>query len=839
MSEPKKTWAELRAAVGELRQQLSGLYAMIPSNITFRSLPNGRTRIYFLPNHMNGSEVPLLYTDVSASDNLSSGSCRRLTLHHLLEPSFPATTQNKLSREELLMWERKRQSPSWGITSYELHPNTGKLIFPAASNLFQCVDTGFSSSLLYPTEIRMNLPGAKLNPQMCPCNSELVAFIHNQDIYVTHTVTGHTQRLTFAHKNTGNIQDDPLSAGIPSYVIQEEFCRYQGFWWQPTTADDVYRIAYEEVDESEVKIYGFPSYLHNYGEVEEFRFPRAGTSNSKSSLKLVEFKVSTSCQIINKRELEMSTPLNYLFPWMEYLVRVGWTPESDFIWVQLLDRKQQRLELKLISVDYFVEVPSSPVASPASYSPPSPLLPNSPSSNHLNFIKNKPMVHTLCSQESDLWINVNNLLYFFPKSDANEVKFIYVNEDTGFRHLYLFTVPLAFALNGIEDVLGSSSGQPTASRPIALTVGEWEVLGQQIWVDLENDHVYFLGLRENPLEKHLYAVSLKRPGEIRLLTRPGFSYNVDFSEDCKLIVMSYSNIQKLPVCEVLRVSHKDNSIDGIQLTTVGYLMEPRMPEGEFYCPELYTHNINDGTELYAMVFKPHNFQHGRKYPTVLHIYGGPEVQVVSNTFKGMRQLRLHMLAAQGYCVVAIDSRGSRHRGLAFEGHLRCKMGTVELSDQVEVLQWLASTLELIDMKRVAILGWSYGGYLSLMGLAHYPEVFKVAIAGAPVTNWSLYDTGYTERYMDLPEYNQSGYKKGSVLAYVNQFPDEENRLLIIHGLIDENVHFLHTTQLINALVKAGKPYQLQVYPNERHSLRHVDASKHYETVLLSFLQNNL
>nr|XP_022905301.1 dipeptidyl peptidase 9-like [Onthophagus taurus] len=240
-----------------------------------------------------------------------------------------------------------------------------------------------------------------------------------------------------------------------------------------------------------------------------------------------------------------------------------------------------------------------------------------------------------------------------------------------------------------------------------------------------------------------------------------------------------------------------------------------------------------------MVFRPHDYIPGQKYPTVLNVYGGPEVQLVSNTFKGMRQLRMHMLAARGYCVVAIDSRGSQHRGLGWEGHLKGRMGTVELEDQVEVLKWLAESLKCIDMDRIAIHGWSYGGYLSLMGLAHYADVFKIAIAGAPVTNWSLYDTGYTERYMDLPDQNPQGYLEGSVLNYVNKFPEQENRLLIIHGLIDENVHFYHSSQLISALVKAGKPYSLQVYPNERHSLRHLDASKHYETTLLSFLQNHL
>lgn len=240
-----------------------------------------------------------------------------------------------------------------------------------------------------------------------------------------------------------------------------------------------------------------------------------------------------------------------------------------------------------------------------------------------------------------------------------------------------------------------------------------------------------------------------------------------------------------------------------------------------------------------MIFRPHSYRHGQKYPTVLNIYGGPEVQLVTNTFKGLRQLRLHMLAALGYCVLTIDSRGSQNRGVNFESHIKGRLGTVELHDQVEVLQWVAETFGCIDLSRVAIHGWSYGGYLSLLGLAQYPHVFKVAIAGAPVTSWNLYDTGYTERYLGQPQTNQIGYKNGCVLSYINQFPDQENRLLIIHGMIDENVHFAHTSQLINALVRSGKPYQLQVYPNERHSLRHLDASEHYETVLLTFLRNCL
>ncbi|KAG8227172.1 hypothetical protein J437_LFUL008056 [Ladona fulva] len=304
-------------------------------------------------------------------------------------------------------------------------------------------------------------------------------------------------------------------------------------------------------------------------------------------------------------------------------------------------------------------------------------------------------------------------------------------------------------------------------------------------------------------------------------------------DDCSLLTLVFSSIHQPPACQLYRVTHvgENFSVEEILLISLGYLLEPSAPVAEQLCPDLYAHRISSGDTLHAMVFKPHSFRPGKKYPTVLYIYGGPDVQLVSNVFKipdfckdeevveettvgtaweGMRSLRIHMLAALGYCVVAIDSRGSQYRGVLFESHLRGRMGTVELSDQVEVLQWLCSRLGFIDPERIAIHGWSYGGYLSLLALVHHSDVFKVAVAGAPVTSWHLYDTGYTERYMDLPSLNPEGYKEGSVLTHAHLFPEDANRLLIIHGLMDENVHFVHTSELIGALVRAGKPYQLQV-----------------------------
>ncbi|XP_074000010.1 dipeptidyl peptidase 9 [Rhodnius prolixus] len=816
----KKSWTDLKQTLCELRRQLSAISAVVPTSVSFRTLTDGSSRIFFLGTLANGWETTLHFTDIP-SDIRPLG---RLHWQQLLEFNFQsAPPSNRSSREEQLLLERKRLT-TWGITSYELHPQSGKIVFPAASTLYQCVDNPHRNGPLFPAELRTGTDGAKLTPLICPSNPDLIAYVSNCDIWVSHETSGTSERLTYSHRGGRSLADDPLSSGTPSYVIQEEFSRYQGCWWQPQSKDGLYRLLYEEVDDSEVKVYTFPSSTSLLNcDVEQYRFPRAGSPNSKSNLKLIELAVNEN-EIVRSRILELQHPLSHMFPWMEYVVRAGWTPDSEYIWVQLLDRRQKRLELIVISLDNFVEPPPNVFRL---------------AEQRTDEAATSGTVHVVARQNSDIWVNVSDMLYIIPGMEGGRMSLIWSNEETGFRHLYLITAHLSSYSNGLDAMFDSSEMKCKCINQTALTSGDWVVLDEGLWVDDGRGLVYFMALKDTPLEHHLYVVSWHNPGDIRLLTHTGSSYTVNINQECTIAVATYSNIRKLPACLVFKINHTDSTVDGVTLTPIGHLVEPQIPERPLPSPDLYSHEISSGDVLYAMVFRPYNVQPGKKYPTVLNVYGGPEVQMVTNTFKDMRFLRIHMLASQGYCVVSIDSRGSYHRGLAFESHIKQRMGTVELEDQIEMLFWLSTELDVIDMSRVAIFGWSYGGYLSLMGLAQYPDIFKVAIAGAPVTSWSLYDTGYTERYMDLPSNNPQGYKAGSILTYVNQFPDEENRLLIVHGLIDDNVHFSHTSSLINQLIKKGKPYQLQVYPGERHSLRSLDASKHYETMLLSFLQKNL
>ena len=193
----------------------------------------------------------------------------------------------------------------------------------------------------------------------------------------------------------------------------------------------------------------------------------------------------------------------------------------------------------------------------------------------------------------------------------------------------------------------------------------------------------------------------------------------------------------------------------------------------------------------------------------------------------------------GYAIVVFDNRGSNNRGMDFEGEIKGNLGKVEIDDQVAGLNHVARTFGVIDLTRVAVEGWSYGGYMALMCLAKRPQIFKIAIAGAPVTDWKLYDTAYTERYLGLPATNPRGYKESSVLNYIDQFPSEPNRLLIFHGMIDENVLFYNTTQLIEKLTQKGKPYDFKIFPQERHSLRSNSSINFYEITVLNYLAHHL
>lgn len=402
----------------------------------------------------------------------------------------------------------------------------------------------------------------------------------------------------------------------------------------------------------------------------------------------------------------------------------------------------------------------------------------------------------LLTETSDVWINLHDLLR--PLRGGG---FLWASERSGFRHL---------------EVRDDDGGLVRV-----LTAGEWFV---EAVVAVDEESVWFTSSRESPLERHLYVVPLDGgPDDIRRLTTEPGTHAVVASPERRRFVDTYSSLAGAPV--VLLRSLEDGAV----IRPIFDEPDARVAELALdeLRPELTTVEV-DGVTLHVALWVPEG---PGPFPTVVSVYGGPHAQRVADSWMVTARLREQLLRQMGYLVVTADNRGSWGRGLAFEGAIRHDLGHIEVSDQVAVVRELADR-GLVDPSRVAMFGWSYGGYMSAMSLVRAPDVFSVAVAGAPVTHWDGYDTHYTERYMGLPAENADGYERSSVMAHVDSL---RGHLLLVHGLIDENVHFRHSARLANALIRARKPYELLLFPDERHLPRHEDDRVYMEERIMAFL----
>ena len=409
---------------------------------------------------------------------------------------------------------------------------------------------------------------------------------------------------------------------------------------------------------------------------------------------------------------------------------------------------------------------------------------------------------TLLTESSDVWINLHNM--FRPLADG---RFIWASERTGFRHLYLY------------DAIGNLVRQ--------LTDGDW-VVDSLSGVDQDAGLVYFTGTKDGPTECRLYSVSLEG-GPIDRLTPEAGTHSVVLDHGSNRFVDVFSDTRTPPTITLRSLR------DGSVLHSIHSTDDPRVEELALTPPDLVTIQSRDGETLHGALYRPGPEFGDGPHPTVIYVYGGPHVQIVDNHWSMTCAMRPQYLRSQGYLVFCLDNRGSARRGLAFEGVIKHSMGNIEVSDQVDGVRWLVDS-GLADPARVGVYGWSYGGYMTLMCLARAADVFKMGVAGAPVAHWDGYDTHYTERYMGTPESNPDGYEASSAMTHVDGI---EGELLIVHGLIDENVHFRHTARLINALIKARKPYEFLMFPDERHMPRSQADRIYMEERITDFFRRNL
>lgn len=403
----------------------------------------------------------------------------------------------------------------------------------------------------------------------------------------------------------------------------------------------------------------------------------------------------------------------------------------------------------------------------------------------------------LVDEVQEPWINVAD--------DAWGLKdgtFIWSSEASGFRHLSLR------AADG--------------SELRALTQGEWMIDGV-IDVDEDSGWVYINSTRGSALERRVERVSLK-DGEIETLSEPGGLHGASLSRDGKWLAMMSSSLTAAPMITLV-------ASDGSERRTL-YESDVSLGSVGVTAPELRTFSAADGTTLYGALYRPEG---DGPHPLLLAVYGGPHAQTVLDAWGLTVDLRAQYLAQQGYLVLKLDNRGMAGRGLAFEAHLHRQMGTIEVDDQSAAVRQLSDE-GLIDVERVGVYGWSYGGYMTVMSMLRRPDVFKVGVSGAPVSDWDGYDTGYTERYMGTPQNNAEGYREGSLLTHADKL---EGQLLLIHGGVDENVHFRHTARLITALTAADRDYDLLMFPEERHMPRDQAGLEYQERRVVRYFDRHL
>ncbi len=370
------------------------------------------------------------------------------------------------------------------------------------------------------------------------------------------------------------------------------------------------------------------------------------------------------------------------------------------------------------------------------------------------------------------------------------------------------------------------SGTSGEMRP--LTSGEWDV-ESLLSISADQSTAFVSGSISSPIESQLVAVDLES-GTMRQVTHAPGNHRISVDASGKFYIDVFSSIDSPPFAAV-------HSIDGKLLRVIETPTSDRHEFLDVRPPQLLTIPTRDGMELQAMLLLPSKLDlvnPEQKLPVIFHVYGGPQTPTIRNAWQSGNYWWHQMLCQSGYAVVLCDNRASRGRGVADTWTIRGDLGRVELQDLEDAVTWVGSQ-PWADAENIGLWGWSYGGYFTAFAMTH-SELFKAGISGAPVTDWRNYDAIYTERYMDLPKDNEAGYKSSSVVEAASNL---HGRMLIIHGERDDNVHMSNTLQLAHALQKAGKQFDLMIYPKNRHGITDADQRYHMHRMMTDFWDQHL
>lgn len=408
------------------------------------------------------------------------------------------------------------------------------------------------------------------------------------------------------------------------------------------------------------------------------------------------------------------------------------------------------------------------------------------------------------SETDSAWVDVGDYLTWLDDGG----RFLWASERDGYNHLYLY--------------------ERDGTLVRQLTRGEWEVAALDA-VDEERGLVYFTAAAPSPRERSVYAVSLSG-SEVSVIAGGGGSHGARFSPDAEYFWDRHSTIASPPTTALRRA---DGTV--VRLLEGNAGLAARVDSAGLEEPEFFEVEAADGVQLFAYMIKPSGFDPARTYPLLMYVYGGPGSQTVLDRWGGSRYLWHQLLAQRGFIIVSVDNRGTGGRGRDFKKQTYLHLGELEAADQLAAARQLGA-LPFVDASRIGIWGWSYGAYMTLLSTFLSEGELALGISVAPVTNWELYDTIYTERFMRTPVENPDGYEQSAPLTHAAKL---EASLLLVHGTGDDNVHFQNTVQLVHELEAANRQFSLRVFPNKTHAIAGAAARVNLYEMMTDYLMQHL
>jgi dipeptidyl-peptidase-4 len=417
---------------------------------------------------------------------------------------------------------------------------------------------------------------------------------------------------------------------------------------------------------------------------------------------------------------------------------------------------------------------------------------------------NSGATKVVLNEKDKAYVDVTDNLTFLKDNS-----FIWTSEKDGFNHIYLY------------DKTGKLKNQ--------VTKGNWEVTNYYGF-DEKTNTVFYQSVENGSINRDVYSINLNGKNKVRLSKSTGTNA-ATFSPNFQYFITTFSSATQ-PTTYTLNEANKGAQVQVIEnnVALASKLKGYNLPSKEFFVLK-----TAKGNELNAWILKPKDFDPNKKYPVFMYQYSGPGSQQVNNDWNSNDDYWFQMLAQQGYIVACVDGRGTGFKGAAFKKVTQKELGKYEVEDQIDAAIVIGN-YPYVDKNRIGIWGWSYGGFMASNCLLKGADIFKMAIAVAPVTNWRFYDSIYTERYMQTPQENASGYDENSPINHVNKL---KGKYLLIHGSGDDNVHVQNSMQMIEALIQANKQFDSQIYPDKNHGIYGGKTRIQLFTKMTNFIKDNL